>query len=55
VEEGTIAPSDLGLFRYVEDVQEAWEIIKDFHDDLGPKLTPYPIRPTEAISGLSER
>jgi uncharacterized protein (TIGR00730 family) len=31
VEEGTIDPEDLSLFRYVEDAEEAWEVIRDFH------------------------
>jgi uncharacterized protein (TIGR00730 family) len=31
VSEGTIASSDLDLFRYVEEAQEAWDIIRDFH------------------------
>jgi uncharacterized protein (TIGR00730 family) len=28
VEEGVVSPQDLGLFRYVETAQEAWEIIQ---------------------------
>jgi hypothetical protein len=31
VEEGSIDPEDLALFRYVEDAEEAWEAIRDFH------------------------
>jgi uncharacterized protein (TIGR00730 family) len=31
VEEGTISPEDIELFRYVERAEEAWEIIRDFH------------------------
>jgi hypothetical protein len=29
VEEGTISPEDIHLFRYVETVEEAWEIISE--------------------------
>ena len=28
VEEGTIAPEDLNLFRYVDSAEDAWEIIR---------------------------
>jgi len=28
VEEGTISPEDLDLFRYVETAEEAWEFLK---------------------------
>jgi len=31
VEEGAIAPEDLNLFQYVDDPQEAWDIIRDFY------------------------
>ena len=31
VEEGTIDADDLSLFRYVEDAEEAWTAIRDFH------------------------
>ncbi|MFT5241192.1 MAG: hypothetical protein ACI9OU_000877 [Candidatus Promineifilaceae bacterium] len=31
VEAGTISPRDLHLFKYADDPQEAWDIIKDFH------------------------
>jgi uncharacterized protein (TIGR00730 family) len=40
VDEGTIAPSDIHLFRYVEDPQEAWETIKAFHYDMKPQQSP---------------
>lgn len=30
VEEGTIAPNDLGLFQYVETAHEAWNVIQTF-------------------------
>lgn len=32
VEEGTIAPEDLNLFRYVETAAEAWEILSAFNE-----------------------
>jgi uncharacterized protein (TIGR00730 family) len=35
VEEGTIAPSDVELFRYVEDAETAWGTIRDFYRDGG--------------------
>ena len=39
VEEGTISPGDLELFRYAETAEEAWQIITDFHRDRPqPKL-----------------
>ena len=31
VEEGAISPDDLNLFQYVDDPQEAWDIIRDFY------------------------
>jgi predicted Rossmann-fold nucleotide-binding protein len=31
VEEGTISPKDLDLFRYVETAEEAWEILSAFN------------------------
>ncbi len=31
VEEGAISPEDLGLFRYTDDPQEAWDIIRSFY------------------------
>jgi len=31
VEEGVIAPEDLKLFRYVDEVDEAWRCITDFY------------------------
>lgn len=31
VEQGMVAPQDLGIFRYVEEAEEAWEIISCFH------------------------
>jgi uncharacterized protein (TIGR00730 family) len=36
VEEGTIAPSDAKLFRYVEDAEAAWGMIRDFYKKSGP-------------------
>jgi uncharacterized protein (TIGR00730 family) len=32
VEEGTISPEDLCLFQYVEEAEEAWEIIRKAND-----------------------
>ena len=32
VEEGTISPEDLNLFKYVDDPQVAWEHILRFYD-----------------------
>jgi uncharacterized protein (TIGR00730 family) len=32
VEEGAISPEDLDLFRYTDDPQEAWEIIRTFYN-----------------------
>ena len=32
VEEGTISPEDLSLFKYVDDPQTAWEHIVQFYD-----------------------
>jgi predicted Rossmann-fold nucleotide-binding protein len=29
VEEGTISPGDLDLFRFVETADEAWEIVRE--------------------------
>jgi predicted Rossmann-fold nucleotide-binding protein len=37
VEEGVIAPADLGLFRYVESAGAAWRAICE-HYDLDPAL-----------------
>ncbi|MFZ5905968.1 MAG: TIGR00730 family Rossman fold protein [Nitrospirota bacterium] len=37
VEEGTISPGDINLFRYVETAEEAWGIISKAYDVLGPK------------------
>ena len=31
VEEGTISPENLGLFRYTDDPKEAWEMIREFY------------------------
>ncbi len=31
VEEGAISPEDLGLFRYTDDPQEAWDFIRTFY------------------------
>jgi len=31
IEEGTISPKDLQLFRYTDDPVEAWALIKQFH------------------------
>ena len=31
VEEGTISPEDLSLFRYVDNAEEAWCLVRDFH------------------------
>ena len=31
VEEGAIAPEDLELFNYVDDVEEAWRVIQSFY------------------------
>ena len=31
VEEGTISPENLDLFRYTDDPQEAWELIRAFY------------------------
>ena len=31
IEEGTISPQDLKLFHYVDEPQEAWDIIKEFY------------------------
>jgi len=31
VEEGTITMEDLNLFKYVDDVQDAWAVIRDFY------------------------
>ena len=31
VEEGAISPEDLSLFRYTDDPQEAWDIIRTFY------------------------
>jgi uncharacterized protein (TIGR00730 family) len=33
VEEGTISPRDRELVTYVETAEEAWALIRDFHDD----------------------
>ena len=32
VEEGTISPEDIDLFKYVESAEEAWEIISRIYD-----------------------
>ena len=32
IEEGTISPEDLKLFHYVDEPQEAWDIIRRFYD-----------------------
>ena len=31
VDEGVISPDDLQLFRYVDDVDQAWQCIQDFY------------------------
>jgi uncharacterized protein (TIGR00730 family) len=31
VEEGTVSAQDLGIFRYTDDPQEAWDMIRTFH------------------------
>lgn len=35
VDEGTVAPGDLGLFRYVDTAEEAWEIILQAEQAIG--------------------
>jgi uncharacterized protein (TIGR00730 family) len=42
VEEGTIARSDLDLFHYMEDAQEAWRMIREFHCFGEHEELPYP-------------
>jgi predicted Rossmann-fold nucleotide-binding protein len=32
VEEGTVSPEDIELFKYVETAEEAWEIISRIYD-----------------------
>jgi uncharacterized protein (TIGR00730 family) len=32
IEEGAISPEDLNLLTYVDDPQDAWDVIKDFYD-----------------------
>jgi len=34
LEEGTISPEDVDLFRYVETAEEAWGIISKAYNDL---------------------
>ena len=34
VEEGTISPEDLDIFRYVETAEEAWEFLRSIDPDL---------------------
>ncbi len=31
LEEGTISPEDLDLFQYVDNPQQAWDLIRDFY------------------------
>jgi predicted Rossmann-fold nucleotide-binding protein len=31
IEEGAISPEDLKLFHYVDDPQDAWDVIKAFY------------------------
>jgi uncharacterized protein (TIGR00730 family) len=31
LEEGTISPEDLDLFKYVDNPQQAWDLIRDFY------------------------
>jgi predicted Rossmann-fold nucleotide-binding protein len=56
VEEGTVAPEDIELFRYVETAEEAWKIIRETYQvaytggvDVRP-LTPKPL-PSKGGSG----
>ena len=35
VEEGTISPADLDLFKYVETAEEAWDFIRFFNKNQG--------------------
>lgn len=37
VEEGAVSEEDLRYFNYVDDVQDAWQIIKDFYPNEVPK------------------
>jgi predicted Rossmann-fold nucleotide-binding protein len=34
VEEGTISPEDLSLFKYVESAEEAWALLRKLDPDL---------------------
>jgi predicted Rossmann-fold nucleotide-binding protein len=31
IDEGTISPEDVSLFRYCETADEAWDFIREFH------------------------
>jgi hypothetical protein len=31
VDEGALSAEDLNLFKYVDDVQDAWGVIRDFY------------------------
>lgn len=37
VEEGAVSEEDLSLFNYVDDVESAWKLIKDFYQTEAPK------------------
>src|SRR5256885_15632911 len=47
IEEGTISPKDLQLFRYTDDPVEAWALIKQFHAAAGkaPPASQADLRP----------
>lgn len=45
VEEGTIAPHDLGLFTYADSAQEAWDDIRAFYAARGMAVEGSPLHP----------